>query len=169
MKTLKVVSSFIFLIIFFGLIFIYGKPSDVTKVPNFVINGVQINVEIALTPEARTQGLSGRASLGEKEGMLFVFDAPGKYGFWMKDMNFPIDIVWFTSSEGNEAGLAPRSLGEVEMTEDLRVVYIKKDAKPESYPEIFMPEENARYVLEVPAGFSDENNLQVGDRAELVY
>jgi len=158
-KTLKVVSSFIFLIIFFGLIFIYGKPSDVTKVPNFVINGVQINVEIALTPEARTQGLSGRASLGEKEGMLFVFDAPGKYGFWMKDMNFPIDIVWFTPSEGNEAGLA----------RDLRVVYIKKDAKPESYPEIFMPEENARYVLEVLAGFSDENNLQIGDRAELVY
>ena len=159
MKTLKVVSSFIFLIIFFGLIFIYGKPSDVTKVPNFVINGVQINVEIALTPEARTQGLSGRASLGEKEGMLFVFDAPGKYGFWMKDMNFPIDIVWFTPSERNEAGLA----------RDLRVVYIKKDAKPESYPEIFMPEENARYVLEVLAGFSDENNLQIGDRAELVY
>jgi len=158
-KTLKVVSSFIFLIIFFGLIFIYGKPSDVTKVPNFVINGVQINVEIALTPEARTQGLSGRASLGEKEGMLFVFDAPGKYGFWMKDMNFPIDIVWFTPSERNEAGLA----------RDLRVVYIKKDAKPESYPEIFMPEENARYVLEVLAGFSDENNLQIGDRAELVY
>ena len=156
MKTLKVVSSFIFLIIFFGLIFIYGKPSDVTKVPNFVINGVQINVEIALTPEARTQGLSGRASLGEKEGMLFVFDAPGKYGFWMKDMNFPIDIVWFTPSERNEAGLA----------RDLRVVYIKKDAKPESYPEIFMPEENARYVLEVLAGFSDENNLQIGDRAE---
>ena len=159
MKTLKVVSSFIFLIIFFGLIFIYGKPSDVTKVPNFVINGVQINVEIALTPEARTQGLSGRASLGEKEGMLFVFDAPGKYGFWMKDMNFPIDIVWFTPSEGNEAGLA----------EDLRVVSIKKDARPESYPESFTPDEEAKYVLEVESGFADKYNIQVGDRVEFKY
>src|SRR3989338_7646161 len=149
MKALKVVSSFIFLVLFFGAVFIFGKPSDVSKIPNFKINGVEINVELASTPEARAQGLSGRASLGENEGMLFIFEKPGKYDFWMKDMNFPIDIIWLAS--------------------DLRVVYIKKDARPESYPESFVSNEEAKYVLEVVSGFSDKYNLQIWDRAEFKY
>ena len=80
--------------------------------------------------------------------MLFVFDKPGQYPFWMKDMNFAIDIIW--------------------IGEDLRVVYIKKDARPELYPETYTPTENAKYVLEVPAGFSEKNNLKVGDSASFL-
>ena len=112
-----------------------------------------MKVELALTPEEQTQGFSGRSGLGENEGMLFVFDTPGKYGFWMKDMLFPIDMIW----------LAPPSSGGVN---ELQIVFIKKNATPESYPETFVPDQDARYVLEVPAGFSERNDLQVGDRAE---
>ena len=67
----------------------------------------------------------------------------------MKGMNFPIDIVW--------------------ITEDMKVIYIKKDAWPESYPETFGPDINAKYILEINAGFSDKNNLKEGDRVLFVY
>jgi uncharacterized membrane protein (UPF0127 family) len=121
------------------------KPEDIKYVK---IAGQNIKVDLALTPSEQEQGLSGRTELKENTGMLFVFPQPGKYGFWMKDMNFPIDMIW---------------LGE-----DFRVVYIKKNASPLLYPEVYGPgpnDANAEYVLEVVNGFSDKNNLKVGDSA----
>src|SRR3989344_7332267 len=94
MNTIKTIASFIFLVLFFGLIFIYGKPHSPSDIKYVKIAGQEVKVELALTPEEQTQGFSGRSGLGENEGMLFVFDTPGKYGFWMKDMLFPIDIIW---------------------------------------------------------------------------
>lgn len=113
-----------------------------------VIAGQTLRAELALTPESQAQGLSDRNSLAEDAGMLFVFDRPGKYPFWMKDMNFAIDIIW--------------------IGEDLRIVYIKKDARPESYPEAFGPGKDAKYVLEVVSGFSEKNNLKEGDKVEFL-
>ena len=110
------------------------------------IAGQNIKVDIADTPALREQGLSGRQVLGDSEGMLFVFPQSGTHGFWMKDMNFAIDIIW--------------------IGEDMKVVYIEKDAQPDSYPNTFGPNENAKYVLEVSAGFSEKNNVKVGDRVE---
>ncbi len=79
--------------------------------------------------------------------MLFVFDKPDIYSFWMKDMLFPIDMIW--------------------ISEDGKVVYIERDARPESYPNSFIPDAPAKYVLEVNAGFSEKNNLKVGDKVEI--
>ena len=107
------------------------------------IGGQSVRVDLAMSAEAQTRGLSGRASLPEGEGMLFIFDRPGKHMFWMRDMNFTIDIIW--------------------ITEDWRVVYIEKNAAPESYPKFFGPDAYVKYVLEVPAGFSEKNNLQAGN------
>ena len=58
------------------------------------IAGKELKLNIASTPQARAKGLSGRATLERNQGMLFLFTAPGVYGFWMKDMKFPIDIIW---------------------------------------------------------------------------
>lgn len=121
---------------------------EIERIYSVKIAGKIIKVELALTPKEREQGLSGRKELKNDEGMLFVFEQPGKYPFWMRDMNFPIDIVW---------------LGE-----DLRVVYIKKNASPESYPETFIPKKEAKYVLEIIASFSEKNNLQEGDKVEFL-
>ena len=60
------------------------------------IGRVPIAVAIADTLEKRTQGLSGRESLSANEGLLFVFSTSGAYGIWMKDMRFPIDIIWIS-------------------------------------------------------------------------
>ncbi len=111
------------------------------------IDGVELNVEIADRPEQRALGLSGRASLRENEGMLFVFEKEGDYGFWMKDMNFPIDIIW--------------------IDKERRIVGAEPDVSPDTYPKTFFPPTQVLYVLETPSGFLAENNIQIG--AEVAF
>ena len=113
------------------------------------ITGQNIKVELALTKEAQAQGLSGRKELVQGEGMLFVFAKPGRYPFWMKGVNFPIDIIW---------------LGE-----NMKIVHIKKDVQPETFPDRFVSETDAKYVLEVNAGFAEKNNLKIGDSVLFTY
>lgn len=90
------------------------------------------NLEIADTPEQRERGLSGRASLPDDYGLLFAFEEDSTPSFWMKDMRFPIDIVWI-AADGRIAGITP-------------------GVAPETYPEAFSPPEPVRYVLEIAAG-----------------
>src|SRR3989344_3214907 len=59
-----------------------------------IINGHQLNLELATTPEARARGLSGRARLAPDAGLLFIFATPAQPGFWMKGMNFALAIIW---------------------------------------------------------------------------
>src|ERR1035437_11182288 len=63
-----------------------------------VIGSKKISAEVANTPTARQKGLSGRACISQNEGMLFVFPQSGSYPFWMKDMKFPIDMIWISSA-----------------------------------------------------------------------
>ncbi len=107
-----------------------------------------LNVELAITPEQRERGLSGHKPLAINEAMLFVFDTPGKYGFWMKDMLFSIDMIWL-SAEG-------------------KVVYIEKSVAPDTFPKSFASESPALYFLETKAGFSSQNNIKIGDQAKFL-
>ena len=160
--------NFIFSILIIFIFFLVGfflisqtnrivRPANIKMVN---LAGQNIIVDVATEEDQHERGLSGRASLKENEGMLFVFAQPGKYPFWMKDMNFPIDIIW--------------------IAEDMKIIYIKKDVRPELYPESYGPaniptqigiptEVGTKYVLEVVTGFSDKNNLKVGDRVEFTY
>lgn len=124
--------------------FVQERFTPHTKV--IVIGNTAITVEVADTYEKRAQGLSGRKQLKEKTGMFFVFDEPQKYGFWMKDMNFAIDIIWF-----DEYG---------------EIIHILSDVQPETYPETFSPPSAALFVLEVPAGFAKERDMKVGDKID---
>ncbi len=99
--------------------------------------------ELAATPEEREKGLSGRQSLAQDVGMLFVFDTPDQYGFWMKDTLIPLDIIW--------------------IGEDKRIVHIEKNIEPSTYPTTFQPENDALYVLELNAGQAEKNFFAVGD------
>ena len=135
------------------LIFLYTtvQPTQIGKKSAEVkIGDNSITVEIADSPEKRSQGLSGRSSLPNNQGMLFVFNEAGKYPFWMKDMKFPIDIIWI-----NDGG----------------VVAITSHANPEIYNDssltTYKPKEPARYVLEVNANYTLENNIKVGDGVEI--
>lgn len=100
--------------------------------------------EVVNTKSSRALGLSGRSKMKDNEGMLFVFDHPGKYGFWMKDMTFALDIVWI-----NNNGV---------------VVAIERNLTPESYPTTFMNDADASYVLEINGGLSEKFGLYLGSK-----
>ena len=133
-------------ILFFILVF---NIDNVNRIKYVKIAGENIGVELALTQEERIQGLSGVESLCENVGMLFVFEENEKHYFWMKGMNFPLDMIW--------------------IGENMEVIYIKKDAQIDDFLETYGPEENSKYVLEVNAGFSDKYSFKVGDRVEFSY
>ena len=73
---------------------IFGRPNPPLASSVVTINGHAFSVELARTSIEQTRGLSGRTNLGADDGMLFLFSKPGIQNFWMKDMNFPIDIIW---------------------------------------------------------------------------
>lgn len=123
-----------------------SAPTILTK-KNITIKDTTLVVEIADTDSKRIQGLSGRKDLKEGTGMLFIFDAPKQNYFWMKDMNFDIDIIWF-----NEEG---------------ELIYVVEGATPASYPELLGPNENSKYVLEVPSGFFKKEGWKLGDKIDL--
>ena len=147
----KVFYVFIVVIFVFFLVFLIhnGTSKNIFEtqqnknIQYIEIAGKKIKAEVVSTPDLQARGLSGRKNLGENDGMLFIFQNSGAYPFWMKDMYFSIDMIW--------------------IDENFNVVYIKKNAKPESYPETFAPQKNAKYVLEVLSGFSEKNNLKEGD------
>jgi len=69
-------------------------PSASASQPTLIIGGTTLAIEIADDALERAQGLSGRASLQQNSGMLFLFEEPFIASFWMKDMNFPLDFIW---------------------------------------------------------------------------
>lgn len=112
-----------------------------------LIGDKSIEVEIARTNEERVRGLSGRESVEPNTGLLFVFDTPGRYGFWMKDMKFAIDIVW--------------------VDEGWEVVGIESMINPDSYPMTFYPPEDIRYVLELNSNEASSLGIDIGTRLYL--
>lgn len=105
------------------------------------INGHEFQVEVVRTEAARERGLSGRDSLCVDCGMLFVFDQPDRYGFWMKEMKFPLDIVWII---------------------DNRVSYIKKDVSQQDQTHVYLPPDPADKILEIQAGDSERFGIREG-------
>ncbi len=126
------------------------RGAEATKVSSYsrttlTIGKTVLHVDIADTPALRAHGLSNRTQLSDNMGMLFIFDAPGRYGFWMSNMRFPIDLIWIDAEH--------------------RIVGVTSDVSPNSFPEIFYPPGPVRYVLETPAGFFESHNLSVGEMA----
>ncbi|HSX08065.1 MAG TPA: DUF192 domain-containing protein [Candidatus Saccharimonadales bacterium] len=110
---------------------------------NLTIKGHAFKVEYADTPEAQEKGLGGRDNLPSNHAMLFRFTADGEHCFWMKDMRFSLDIIWINPEK--------------------KVVHIKPDVSPATFPHNFCPPEPSQYVLEVNAGVSQQIDLRVGD------
>jgi len=136
-----------FIVFFF--IFNYKNSENPQKI--LKIGDVLLNVDVASTDPERIEGLSGRWGLEENQGMLFIFEREGYYGFWMKDMNFPIDIAWLDINK--------------------KITHIEKNVSPETYPNTFYAVQNGLpvlnlYVLETNAGFFDKSKIKIGDTAE---
>ncbi len=70
------------------------EPTVGPALPMVRIGGTSYSVDLAVLPEERQQGLSGRESMAQNAGMLFVFEEERPLHFWMKEMRFPLDIIW---------------------------------------------------------------------------
>lgn len=104
-------------------------------------------VAVADSVEKRMQGLSGVPAMGANEGLYFMYSTPQPLAFWMKDMRFPIDIVWIDQNQ--------------------RVIHIMENLTPQTYPRVFGPRRPAQYVLEINAGRARETGIAVGDSVRL--
>lgn len=127
---------------FFGFDFRATKGQALARIAN-----QKFSVEIADTASTRAKGLSGRGGLGPEQGMLFLFETASRYGFWMRDMKFPIDIVWIRGERiiGFSENLDPQ-IGE-------SIIKLK----------VYYPPEDVDKVLEVAAGTVRELGFVVGD------
>lgn len=109
------------------------------------LNGEELQLELARTPAEIQQGLSDRKSMGADQGMLFVFDEPARYAFWMNHMNFSLDMIWIR---------------------DGRVVEIAANLPPPSdtlgIPKTYEPVQVADMVLELTAGGAERYALTIG-------
>ncbi len=117
------------------------------------VKNTQVSVDIASTEKDREKGLGGRTSLGDNQGMLFVFPNKGTVpSFWMKDMLISIDIIWL--KDGKVSKIDKNVPAPAPGTADDKLT-------------IYNPNGAIDYVLEVNAGFSTKNNVLVGDPVDL--
>lgn len=104
-----------------------------------------VRVEIAEDETARTQGLMGRQTMAEDQGMLFIFPNEEYRSFWMANTPLPLDIIYVSAAK--------------------EVVTIQRNTVP--YSEESVPSTRpATYVVEVNAGFADRHGIAEGDRVE---
>ena len=123
------------------------------KQAKMVIKEETFSVDIADRSAEQRQGLSGRASLGANEGMIFIFKDSRYQSFWMKGMKIPIDIIWIKGETviGFEKNVQPES--------GVNMLRLRTYSSPEAVEK----------VLEVPAGTVERLDIQVGDKAVLSY
>ena len=125
-------------------------PRGTIKVDNKILE-----VQIADSDSLRVRGLMFQNELSYDEGMLFVFDGSNTRAIWMLNMQFNLDVVWFD--------------------ENANVVAIEKDVPPcKTTIEVVACRENgvsgdnAKYVLEVTAGFVDKFNITENSKMEII-
>jgi uncharacterized membrane protein (UPF0127 family) len=112
---------------------------------NVAVNDFVLIADVSASNEQKTKGLSVKDELAEKEAMLFVFDNEAQHTFWMKDMKFPIDIIWIDSNK--------------------TVVHIEHNLQPcssELLCPTYKPTDDSLYVLETIGGFAKKHGIVEG-------
>ena len=112
------------------------------------IGGATFLVEIAGTPAERTRGLSGRDGMAPGTGMLFVRETGLAGNIWMKDMRFPLDLIWISE----ECAVA-------DISHD---VAAPTAGTPDSQLRSYSSSEPAVYTLEVNAREAERLGIAIG-------
>ena len=113
------------------------------------VDDVVFPVELAVTPEDRIRGLSGRSYLNSRSGMLFVFENAERFRFWMREMEISLDIVWISSG-----------CTVVDVSVD---VPFPDPSTPLNDLPRYSPESPAKYVLEINGGEAAALGVGAGD------
>ena len=136
---------------FFGSNFAFAEVQEYAHAIVTTSTGKEISVEVADTVEKRRLGLGKRSGLENGWGMLFVFEKRNQHGFWMKDMQFPLDIIWLDNH---------------------RIVHILRNVQPAKsrvLPPVMTPPVAGNFVLEIDAGLVEELKLRVGQRLKYQF
>ena len=133
----------IFSVVFIGSLFFWYSSSRNHRV--IEIKGKTFNVELARSPKKKSFGLSNREDIKDNRGMLFMFPKSDEYVFWMKNMEFDLDIIWIN---------------------DGKIVHIEKNVSHDS-SELINPKVKADQVLEINSGISDKYNFEIGDEVKI--
>ena len=125
-----------------------SSGSEPLRTVDVRIDGTTVRAEVAVTGAERSEGLSGRASLADDRGMLFVYPDHLERTYWMKGMRFPIDIVWI--DRGHVTGV------------EANVPVPVGDNLP-----LYPSRAPADRVLEVRAGWAARHGVERGDRVSV--
>lgn len=146
----KLILAFIvILVIFVGFAYLQFSKNAVPK-SKVTINKQTFSVKVATTSAQQQQGLSGVKSLPQDQGLLFIFSTPQRYPFWMKNMQFPLDIIF--------------------MRDNKIVDFVQDVPAPKSgetnFP-IYQPSTEADKVLEINAGLVKKYNIKRNDAVKI--
>jgi uncharacterized membrane protein (UPF0127 family) len=140
----------VFSVAFLALVFLQSLPGEKDSVDaKFYVNdsiSTYATLEVADNQTERKKGLMNRTKLGKNRGMLFVFEEEAPRGFWMKNTLIPLDMIF--------------------LDKDKEVINIET-AYPEpntsdSELKVYRSERPAKYVIEVNAGFAENNSIRPG-------
>jgi len=146
-KKIKSALSLVAFVVIVGSAFGVSAILSQNKYKTVEVAGHTLKVEVADEDEERRRGLCCRDSLNSDSGMLFVYDEPGFYPFWMKDTRIPLDIIWVSSSK--------------------KIVHIEESVLPSSYPsQSFVSPKPAQYILETNASWAEVNDITIGDTVQ---
>ena len=126
-----------------------GSDYETTTVVLVDTNGTElatVDAWVADTWPKQYTGLSDTETLNDGQGMLFVFDGEGDRSFVMRDMAFPLDMV-FVAADGTITTI--------------------HHAPVESDGDLTQYTGRAKFVLEVPIGYTNETGVEVGDRIRI--
>ncbi|MFA5871348.1 MAG: DUF192 domain-containing protein [Parcubacteria group bacterium] len=135
--------AIIVVLIFIAMNYIRSEiySSDGNPIKNIYVKNVPVKVEVVNSKEKIEKGLAGRASISPGRGMLFLMPNSDYQKFWMKGMQFSIDIIWISQD---------------------KVTGCEKNISPQD-DRIFTSPAPSSSVLEVPEGFCDKNMISVND------
>jgi uncharacterized membrane protein (UPF0127 family) len=140
------------IILFTACLILYcaGRSERDRFIKLYFPDGYAVTTELAVKDEERARGLMFRDEIHEDHGMLFLFEEEDIHSFWMKNMRFPIDILW--------------------LDRDKRIVHIEARVPPcpgEPCP-TYAPAAAAAFVLELQSGFAEKHGLRIYDRLEFI-
>ncbi len=142
--TLRQIITLIIIFLFVAGVVYLKFREQVLPARDIQVGNQIIKVELAQNPFSWKKGLSGRSDLAANSGMLFIFATEDRQAIWMKDMKFPIDIIWINNG------------AIIDMAQNVEPTMV------EPLP-VYLPRLPARMVLEVKAGMADKNNWKIGE------
>jgi uncharacterized membrane protein (UPF0127 family) len=159
-KKVMFISIFIILILIFaGYFFFFYQTQnreDSKALVSFHVsdsNALNFTCEVARTSKERTRGLMDRKELGEKEGMLFVYDTPQNVNFWMKDTPIPLDIIFILEN------LTVISVQEADVQLDVPDNELTRYESPAP----------VKWVVEINQGLSAFYGIEEGTKVDIYF